>query len=238
MIGLGKTKEVLGLLIKASTGRTRLHNDLLLLKGRYDDNERSNYLNTISNENYSMEKSRVVQALLNLIDENGITADVNVVPSTALRAQGSDALVTALIEAAEEVYIRTKRFEDQSVPSRALGVIEKIQAYKKQKRDVAGYDVSGRQLDLLEQDVADLRGMVAENVADTLEDFMMKVNGLIREPQPSWENLDSAYKLCTGRGMKDEWVEQQMSLRSDVGRVRADIATKIELFLHSLKPSL
>ena len=82
----------------------------------------------------------------------------------------------------------------------------------------------------IKQAEKDLQNELDEEKLDSLENIVNRINGLLLETIPPYQNLSEAYKLASGRGMRDTWIEQQLSLMPDDIEVKITIAERIETF--------
>lgn len=64
---------------------------------------------------------------------------------------------------------------------------------------------------------------------------MARIEKLLSAPTPSYDDLNEAYKLTSGRGMKDEWCEQMLRERPDDKNVRWDMTEKIEAYCRNIE---
>jgi len=207
LISQGKTKEALESL--------PFSNEVILLTSRFNDLEKKVNGNTISSENAGIQRSRIIEAVLSLA---GI--DASTVPSKPTQRSTKDSLTKIMSD-----YRRYKSLPDTKEGkyySNAESLLKLIETHEAKKQVEPTYDVSGRMERTLNAQYQELMESLKETKLDDKEDFAAAIQMKLGEDIPAWKDIESAYKLCIGRGMSNARVEAAIKAKP------SDIQSKIE----------
>lgn len=201
-------------------------NQVVLLSSRHNQNEKSNNSYVISAENYNLERSRITQSLLTIISENNLDGNENPVqnfetkPDNIMKSE-----LELLIQKIDSAIVENKRSQF-GVKLNALNI--RINEYKTNSLASALFDQTGRRLAVLRNELQEILKEISDVKADSLERHLEKINELLSDPIPSWDNLESAYKLSSKFKFSDEWIANQLQLKMDDDEIKIEIAEKIE----------
>lgn len=193
-------------------------NSAIGLYSRYNNLKRNRMLGVISYEEASIEQNKIVAALLSFAGESH-SANLQQYNHTQQNEQSGLSKIIA----------ENKR-RRPDIAQRAQQILNDLRDYNDQKVENPSYDISGRRLKQIKQAEKDLQNELDEAKLDSLENIVDRINGLLFETIPPYPNLSEAYKLASGRGMQDTWIEQQLQLMPNDTEVRITIAERIETF--------
>ena len=191
-------------------------NDVILLTSRLNGLERQERLGTIDNSSAGVERSRIVAAILSLagIDSNSVS------PQKSNQMSSKDSLTKIMSD-----YRRYKSLPDTKEGkyySDAESLLKLIETHEAKKRVEPTYDVSGRTERYLNTQYQALIESLKETKLDDKEDFAQAIKMKLGDDIPGWKDIESAYKLCVGRGMNNNRVEAAIKAKP------SDIQSKIE----------
>ena len=132
------------------------------------------------------------------------------------------------------VVIKTKR-RNPKLAEKAKELLKKLMVYDLEKEMTKNYDLSGKILDNLNQEILSCIQKYKLSKIDSLEDIEKKINDLLYEIIPSYENLHKAYNLAKGRGMDSNFVNQALIAMPDDDETKVSIAEKIEEYVSKLQ---
>lgn len=207
LISQGKLKEALEAL--------PFNNDVILLTSRLNGLERQERQGVISNSDAGTERSRILSAILSLA---GIDSDSVPVKSTQMSSK--DSLTKIMSD-----YRRYRSLPDTKEGkyySDAESLLKLIETHEAKKRVEPTYDVSGRTERYLNTQYQELMESLKETKLDDKEDFAQAIKMKLGDDIPGWKDIESAYKLCVGRGMNNSRVEAAIKAKP------SDIQSKIE----------
>ena len=208
LISQGKLKEALEAL--------PFNNESILLTSRLSGLERQEREGVISNSDAGLERSRIVAAILSLA---GIDSDSVPVQKTD-KMYTRDSIIKIMYD-----YRRYKSLPDTKEGkyySTAEALLKSIENHQAKKRVEPTYDVSGRMERALNTKYNELMESLRETKLDDKEDFAAAIKMKLGEDIPGWKDIESAYKLCIGRGMNNSRVEAAIKAKP------SDIQSKIE----------
>lgn len=188
------------------------------LSSRFNNLSRNKSLGIISYEDASIEQNKIVAALLSFA---GGSHSTNLQQYNHPQQNDQSGLLQIIAD-------NKRRRPD--IAQRAQNILNDFRAYSDTKAQNPSYDISGRRLAQIKQAEKDLQSELNESKLDSLENIVNRINGLLFETIPPYLNLSEAYKLASGRGMRDTWIEQQLQLMPDDTEVRITIAERIETF--------
>lgn len=219
-----RVKEAIQLLIDNATN-TEESNSAILLMSRYKNLQRSTRLNLITYSESNTNRNQIVQAILSLAEDNMIAS----VPSGVVIES-----VSSSIEDSLQSIIKSNRRRRPNITQTAQVLLDDFRSYGDDKSNNSSFDPSGRRYDSLLGRLSSLKNTLLENQKDSLEDIVGRVNALLTDPIPSYRQLEEAYKLVLGRGKKDNWIEDQLVLRTEDTEIRITMAEKIEEYVSQI----
>lgn len=189
--------------------------DKILLLSRYNTLCRNNNSGILTSSEYGVERSRIVVALLHLVGNNETFSNTN-------RSQMSskDSLIKIMSD-----YRRFKTIQDSkeyAYYNTAKVLLNEIEKHESKKRVEPTYDVSGRMERGLNAQYLELMESLKETKLDNKEDFATAIKLKLGEDIPAWKDIESAYKLCVGRGMNNPRIEAAIKAKP------SDIQSKVE----------
>ena len=104
----------------------------------------------------------------------------------------------------------------------AESLLSEIEKHNAKKRVEPTYDVTGRAERGLNAQYMELMESLKETKLDNKEDFAQAIALKLGEDIPSWKDIESAYRLCVGRGMNNHRIEAAIKAKP------TDIQSKIE----------
>lgn len=197
----------------------------VLLMSRLYALEKQERLGVITHGNASMNRNRIAQAILNFagVDSNSIAPQtVNQKPEG-----GIEGMLTAII-----IQNKRRRIE---IANEARDLLANIQSYNNEKSLSTAFDPSGRRYRVIEQRFKVLKGKLNEAKGDAIEDIVERIKTLLADIVPTYDQLDEAYRLASGRGMKSEYVDRTLNSRPNDENARIMIAEKIEEFIETIQ---
>jgi hypothetical protein len=215
LIASGKPEQALNQLPNSS--------EVVLLKSRFYTLKTNINLGLISNEEYNRELAKINYSILSLCRNDN---DVEYVGEVKQISNNPKDILS-------EIIINNKR-RRTDISDRAQTILIQYNQYEQEKLLNPSYDIVGRRLKNLNEQVNALQLELQEQKEESLEEIVEKINILISETIPSYIHLKEAYKLSSGRGMKDSWIEDQLNNTPNDNEVRIGIAEKIELFISKL----
>jgi len=190
--------------------------DKILLLSRYNTLQRNNNVGILTSSEYGVERSRIVMSLLHLAGDSSTSS------STTNQSQMSskDSLIKIMSD-----YRRYKTLQDTKEYDyyhAAEDLLSDIEKHVAKKRVEPTYDVSGRAERELNRQYQELMETLKETKLDNKEDFATAIKLKLGEDIPQWKDIDSAYKLCVGRGMNNSRIEAAIKAKP------SDMQSKIE----------
>lgn len=207
LISQGKLKESLEALPYS--------NDVILLQGRLSGLERQERLGIIDLKDAGVERSRILTAVLSLAGVDSSSA-----PVQQHQMSSKDSLTKIMSD-----YRRYKSLpntKEGKYYSDAESLLKSIEDHQAKKRVEPTYDVSGRMERALNTQYQELMESLKETKLDDKEDFAQAIKMKLGDDIPQWKDIESAYKLCVGRGMNNTRVEAAIKAKP------SDIQSKIE----------
>lgn len=205
LIAQGKTKEALEALPS--------NNEVIQLQGRLSALLRQEMLGTIDSSNARLERNNINQAVLSLA---GVDVDAAQVKTTQMDNKSK------LLSLSKEL----ARIDPDNA-QKAKELYKDLAGYYEEKALDDLYDVSGRLLKALNEDIESFLGSLHENNLDDKEDFATAIKMKLEATIPSWKEIESAYKLALGRGMKDSYIEDCIKAKVEDRRTKVNCADRI-----------
>jgi len=190
---------------------------LILLKARYNRFKREKMQGILYPQEEKVESATIVNSLLSLADKVDSTSSS---PSNQAQMSSKDSLIKIMSD-----YRRYKTLQDTKEHGyyhSAETLLSDIEKHVAKKRVEPTYDVSGRAERELNRQYQELMETLKETKLDNKEDFATAIKLKLGEDIPSWKDIDSAYKLCVGRGMNNSRVATAISAKP------TDMQSKIE----------
>lgn len=190
-------------------------NEVLLLQSRLNRLESQERVGTIDTRDAGIERAKIVKSALDLA---GI--DFDSVPVKQNSMSGKDSLTKIMSD-----YRRYKSLpntKEGKYYSTAENLLKSIEDHESKKRVEPTYDISGRMERALNTQYQELMESLKETKLDNKEDFATAIRMKLGDDIPDWKDIDSAYKLCVGRGMSNSRVEAAIKAKP------SDIQSKVE----------
>ncbi len=206
LISQGRLKEALKSLPSTD--------EVILLQSRLNGLEHQERMGTISNSDAKLERSRIASASLSLagIDSELVPVQQSMSSKDSLTKIMSDyRRYRSLLDTKEGKYYST-----------AESLLKSIEEHQAKKKVEPTYDVSGRMERALNTQYQELMDSLKETKLDDKEDFAQAIKMKLGDDIPAWKDIESAYKLCVGRGMSNSRVEAAIKAKP------SDIQSKIE----------
>ncbi len=117
----------------------------------------------------------------------------------------------------------------------AVAFLDKCKEYKVKKLSKASFDVTNRRLKVLFADFEKIKENAENAKGDTIEAFLEKVSEFLKEDEPSWGNIKSAYDLCRAKGFdKNGTHENTIKSKPKDSSIKFDVCDAIENFLANM----
>lgn len=207
LIAQGRLKEALGEL--------PFTNEVLMLQSRLNRLESQERIGNIDNKDAGIERAKIVKSTLDLA---GIDSDSLPVKQNSM--SNKDSLTKIMSD-----YRRYKSLpntKEGKYYSAAEELLKSIEDHEAKKKVEPTYDISGRMERALNIQYQELMGSLKETNLDNKEDFATAIRMKLGEDIPAWKDIESAYKLCVGRGMSNSRVEAAIKAKP------SDIQSKVE----------
>lgn len=202
------------------------HDGGLQLMSRFNSLARQEMMRTIDFSHAQIERNRIVQAVLDYSREKGgrFSSPIETISTVAIVA-ASDFNEGKLLE-----IITTNKRRRPEIADKAQRILTAYRDYKDTKQTTPSFDPAGRRLRSIQADADDLLKSLDDEKEASLEKIVERIAQLIELTIPEYSALKEAYNLASGRGFKNNWVEQQLASMPDDTEVRISIAEKIEAF--------
>lgn len=199
------------------------HDGGLQLMSRFNSLAQQEMMGTIDFSHAQIERNRIVQAVLDYSGEkNGRFSSQT---ATVAIVTAGDFNESKLLE-----IITTNKRRRPEVADKAQSILGAYRDYKDTKQTTPSFDPAGRRLRSIQADADELLKSLADEKEASLEKIVERIAKLIEPTIPEYSALKEAYSLASGRGFKNNWVEQQLTTMPDDTEVRISIAEKIEGF--------
>lgn len=218
LISQGKTKQAIQQII--NSGNEDIYNSAIMLMGRWNRLQSNITLGTLSNQETTLETNKINFAVLSLL---GIDPSENQSQSNKMTTDSTE-------DKLKKVAADYKR-RNEKVSKDALDFITQLRQYNDDKILNPSYDVTGRRLRFLNQEINQFFEKLSEIKEDSIEEFVSQVNELLSASVPNYDSLGKAYNLCVGRGFSNEKVHTMLKVQSNDNEPRIYIAEQLELFL-------
>jgi len=218
LIGRGKTKQAIQQLINC--GNEDTYNNAIMLMGRWNRLESNRHSGIIDNQEVLLETNKINVAVLSLVG----------VDLSSENPQTNQPNPNSMEQKLQQVVADYKR-RNEKISKEALDFIAKLRNYNDEKTLNPSYDVTGRRLKFLQQEIGQFFEKLSEIKEDSIEEFVNTVNELLSANVPNYDSLGKAYNLCVGRGYSNEKVHTMLKVQSNDNEPRIYIAEQLELFL-------
>lgn len=215
LVGQNKLREAIALL--------PMH-ESIMLGGRLSALEKQERMGTISYSDATRMTNQIAHAILSFagIDSDSITPkSVQQQPQTSMEGE------------LQTIIIQNKRRREE-IANEARMILSNLQAYNNEKALIPGFDPVNRRYRVIEESFIALKEKLNEAKGDSIEAIIDRIKALIAETIPSYDKLNEAYRLASGRGMKSEYVDRTLNSRPDDNEARINVATEIELFISKI----
>lgn len=211
LIAQGRTKEALEALPSS--------NEVIQLKGRLSALLRQEMIGLIDSSSARLERNSINQAVLSLAEVDGSTTQ-----SKPVQIDNKSKLLSLSKELARI---------DPTNAQRAKELYKELASYHEEKALNDLYDVSGRLLKALNEDIEFFLSSLHETNLDNKEDFATAIKMKLKATIPSWKEIESAYKLALGRGMKDTYIEDCIKAKVEDRRTKITCTDRITNWVKS-----
>ena len=225
LIGQGKTKEAIQMLIDSNDGEMK--DQGIQLMARYTRLKNESLHGTIYSQDYTVGMNKIVSAVLSV--SGGSSAFAPTSSEQYQAATISDFNETALLE-----IIAKNRRRNAEIAQEAQQILSDYREYKDTKVITPSFDPVGRRLKVLQSNANALIEQLKEEKEISVEQIVERIMSLIQADIPSYNDLKEAYKLASGRGLKNEWMERQLLEMPNDNEVIITIAEHIELFVSKI----
>lgn len=117
----------------------------------------------------------------------------------------------------------------------ARDLLSELQSHNNEKSLSSSYDTSGRRFVSIETRIDQLTIKLSEAKGDAVEDIVSRIASLLSDNIPSYDNLNEAYKLAVGRGMRSEYVDKTLNTKPNDSNAQITVAEKIESFIGNIR---
>lgn len=201
--------------------------NVVLLLSRWNNLSREKNLGVIANDDYFVNRSRIVSAILSYAG-----SDSTQHPAQVAHAGWEPQLLQI---------VKDNERKDPAAAKRALSILESFRIHYDLKKTRAFFDRSGEMLREIEQHFEDFKKNLNKSENESVEKFIDRVAGLIDARVPDWPSIKEAFVLCLGRsgagslghmqiGQLERIIENQPN--DDSAKLR--IVEAIETFLGQL----
>lgn len=221
-----------GLFLEALDGLDEfknLANDVAMLRARVNALNTKVRLNTINNSEYNIDRNRILQAILSLIDE--------AFGSSAVISQGFEGFV----DTDQNNYrlrllkiIKDNERKNVDITDTAKDYLKKYTDYFDAKALRKFFDRDGSLLMELNKNLDALEDSLTKLVNKDVDKFIDNVMSIISEAIPDWSAIDQAYTLCVGRGFSNKYIDMIILKKSNDNEAKLKAVGLIEEFLESL----
>lgn len=219
MIGDGNLEKALDMLIQE--GKSEAY----LLKSQYNNAKSIQMLGVLEDSEWRRTYARISYAALEMCTVSGTAQPETQMPPVSLHA-----LDTWLLQT-----IAANKRRNEALSNEAQALLTRYRDHQDEKAKNPSFDPAGRRLDGILKGIKDFKYSLEEKCKDNLENTVSRINFLISDRVPTYEQLQEAYNLAVGRGMSDKTVERLLEARANDEEPRISIAERIESFLSTIK---
>lgn len=196
--------------------------------GRIYQLERDVRMGVITHEQATRTRNQIRHAILNSADisEQDLSNAITPVRVAQPRTEAPEVVLKTII-------LQNKR-RREDIANQARDILSRLQAYQNEKDLSAAFDPSGRRYKAIMEDFNSLSDMLNEAKGDDIEAIVGRIKSLISETIPTYDQLDEAYRLASGRGMKSEYIDRTLNNRPSDNDARISIAELIEEFIENI----
>lgn len=227
LVASGNTKEAIEALYQVPGVKGT---DVILLLSRWNSLSREKMLGIIDDRDYSVNRSRIVSAILSYV--GGESVMIQPTQQTSSSSSWESELLKI---------IKDNERKDPDAAKRALSLLESFRIHYDLKKTRTFFDRSGEKLKEIEQQFEDFKNNLNKSENESVEKFIDRVAGLIDARVPDWPSIKEAFVLCLGRsgagslghmqiGQLERIIENQPN--DDSAKLR--IVEAIETFLGQL----
>jgi len=194
-------------------------NSGIMLASRFNELERKNRMGVISEAEYRVQRNKIVESIL---AQSGDSDYYSLPQPTMQHTHIPSNLQTIISE---------NRRRRPEIAEQAQSILNDYRAYSDSKSVNPAFDPAGRRYKAIQEAEAALIESLKNERDNSLEQTVSRIQEYLIEAVPSYDNLNEAYKLAAGRGMQDQWIEDQLQARPEDRETKIDIAEKIEMFI-------
>jgi len=227
LIRTNKIEKALELLVQYKKTDRYDHTSILLLS-RWNRLQKKVRQGIISHSEESMEHNKIVVALQQYVRD---LPEESKNPSETINMDTSSEQDTSSLHR----IIRENKRRRPEIAEEARGLVARFRKWQDKKNESPSFDPAGRRLAAIQADEQEFIGRLQEAKKDSLEDVISKVDELLKDPVPNYDDLEKAYNLARGRGMKDRWIEDQLGSQVDDEETKISIAERIEEYTQSIR---
>ena len=188
----------------------------IILSSQWHNLQRQINMGVISNQEASMFQNRIINSVMQFA---GGSQNSN--PAIEIKQVHAVTLILIVSE---------NRRRRPQVADDAQAILNELRAYSDEKAINPAFDPAGRRLAAIREKE---RAFIADyNEAKdlSLEVIVEKITTHLSAPVPNYDDLSAAYTLAGGRGMKNNWIEDQLERRPNDDDTKITVAEKIEAF--------
>jgi hypothetical protein len=175
---------------------------------------------TITSSYYDVEYNKIVQALLSK------TALLN----GQKTANNMASIENQLLQIAAHYTRRDKGIADE-----ALEILSKIRGYNDKKAITPTFDPKGKEKEILHQYARKFSEKVKNKEEESSINVIKKVDDLLSDRLPRWENIKKAYDLAMAKGMENDWIDEMFARQPDDVDAKIKCVESIEAFIATIK---
>ena len=219
LLQLGKIDAALMLLPQTT--------EAIMLTSQFNNLKKETILGLISNQDASLQRNKIINAILHLADNTHIN-------STSQFTISRPTIVEDFNEVALMDIVAKNKRRRVTIAEEAQKILNDYRNYKDSKTQTPTFDPANRRFKALQEAANQLINRLEAEKENDLVKSVERIAALLEAPIPTYDQLNEAYNLACGRGFKKTYIEQQLQNRPDDEEVRIIIAEEIEDFVASL----
>jgi hypothetical protein len=188
----------------------------IILSSQWHNLQRQINMGVISNQEASMFQNRIINSVMQFA---GGSQNSN--PAIEIKQVHAVTLISIVSE---------NRRRRPQVADDAQAILNELRAYGDEKAINPAFDPAGRRLRAIQEKERKFIEDYQDAKELSLEVIVEKITTHLSAPVPNYDDLSAAYTLAGGRGMKNNWIEDQLQRRPKDDDTQITIAEKIEAF--------
>lgn len=204
-------------------------NEVIQLKARLASLERGERLGFISFSDASIQRAQITNAVLEMAKEIFKPMSSHEITLPRMSHQNFTH------ESALQTIIAENKRRRPEIAQKAGAILQKYREYTDTKAASPAFDPVSRRYNAIMTEAKDLVERLEEEKLKGTENIVEAVMGWLEEPIPTFHELSEAYKLCSGRGYNNSWIEAQLQNRPADTEVNIQIAEKLEDYIATVK---